>query len=379
VNSFDMQERLGSLDRTPRFAIAYKFLADAGITKLMDIHLQVGRSGVITPVAILEPIILNNVTITRATLHNFDEIERKDIRIGDHVFIKRAGDVIPKIQGVFVEKRTSQEKVFPPPSHCPCCKTILIEDGTFLRCLHGFACRAQALARFEHFISAKGFNVQGMGPKILEKLYDMNILRSYVDFFKLVAFKDTLVQTPGFGEIICQKLLDRIERAKTISLSSFIYALGIAHVGEVTAKLLAASITSIHDLCDEDTISRYHGIGEETKKAIYDYMHDPIKIAMIKDLEAYVVLFQPTNNTNSTENGPLANDIVLFTGTLTSMTRAQAKRYVEMLAGRVASSFSSQVSLLVYGEKPGSTLKKAHEMNIRTMNEEAWNRLIKKS
>lgn len=377
VDHFDMQKRLGSIDRTPRFAIAYKFLADAGITRLIDIHLQVGRSGVITPVAILEPIILNNVTITRATLHNFDEIERKDIRIGDHVFIKRAGDVIPKIQGVFFEKRTSQETAFMRPTYCPCCKTILTEDGTFLRCSNGFACRAQALARFEHFISAKGFNVQGMGPKILEKLYDMNILRNYADFFKLATFKEELIQTPGFGEIICQKLLERIEYAKTIPLSSFIYALGIGHVGEVTAGILAACITSIHDLGDKNTLSQCQGIGEETQKAIYDYIHDPVSKSIIKDLESYINVIQPQKNTHNTGKGPLAHEIVLFTGTLTTMTRAQAKRYVEMLSGRVASSFSSHVTLLVYAEKPGSKLKKANEMNIKTINEEEWNSLIK--
>lgn len=384
VNNFALQQRLGELIRTPRWAIAHKFPAEKAITKILSIDVQVGRTGALTPVANLEPVGVGGVMVSRATLHNQDELDRKDIRVGDTVLIQRAGDVIPQILEVDVNKRMSNTEKFLIPENCPVCHSPAIkEEGEAVkRCTGGLKCEAQIIERIKHFISRDAFNIEGLGERQIEDFYAKKIITNFSDVFNLKDHENEIRKWRGYGDKSISNLLVSIEKSKHIKLEKFIYALGIRLVGEATAKLLAKeykSLTKLEEVCKLssalDDLMQIDGIGEKVAKHIIEFFNDGFNIKMLGNLKAVLSI---TDFEAQEMNSPISGKTLVFTGTLTKMGRNEAKATAEKLGAHVASSISSKTHFLVAGEDSGSKLKKASELGIKVLNEEEWLALISK-
>lgn len=373
VNSFAIQQELGFTARSPRFALAMKFPARYAQTKILDIAVHVGRTGIITPVAHLEPVEIAGVIVSKATLHNKDEIQEKDIRIGDTVLVKRAGDVIPYIVNSIPEKRTPDIIPFTFPTLCPSCATPLFfssqEVGVYCT---NIMCPAVAVQKCIHFVSKSAFDIQGFGKQWVQILFDKKILTSVADIFTL-DYND-IVTIDGMGELSARNLLLAIQQAKElVSLSKLIYALGIRHVGEQTAKALAKHYKSIDTLMltSQQELLTIHDIGVEIASSILSFFANPVNIALIQTLQKHGINPSEHDTMLSVQDNILRNKTVLFTGTL-SISRNNATKMAEHLGARVVSAISSNVDFLIVGESAGSKLQKALALNINIMNEEQF-------
>ena len=372
VNRLDWQKRLGEAGRAPRWAIAHKLPAEQVATTLENIEIQVGRTGTLTPVARLKPVSVGGVIVSNATLHNEDEIARKDVRIGDTVIIQRAGDVIPQIVSVRSHAEGSQPFVF--PNICPICGSHAArEEGEVARrCTGGLICEAQAIERLIHFVSRDAFDIDGLGEKQIKLFWDLNLLRSPIDIFHLDYERIRILE--GFGEKSVANLQAAIEKARHITLARFIYALGIRHIGEVTAKMLARNFNNISELSSTEILS-IDGIGEVMMNSLHEFLHEPHNIELLKKLEAELTIENPQT---IIADSAITGKIVVFTGTLTKMTRNEAKSSAERLGAKVSSSVSAKTDFVVAGEDAGSKLKKSTELGIKILSEDEWLKLTTK-
>lgn len=392
INNLDWQQRLGFVSRAPRWATAHKFPAEQAITILEDIEIQVGRTGALTPVARLTPVTVGGVVVSNATLHNEDEIERKDVRIGDTVTIQRAGDVIPQIVNVLTDKRPANSAPYEFPNTCPACGSAAIkeDDGVVKRCTGGLICPAQSIERLKHFVSRLAFDIEGLGSKIIEQLHQEHIIKSPADIFRLHAINETLSpplqEREGWGELSVKKLFQAIENKKTIALNRFIYALGIRQVGEATAKRLA----SVYGLLDQLIISMESARNPESEAYEELLSIEDVGPVVAKDLTAFFA--EPHNQeivgqlssmltvkpyeAPQTQSHAVTGKIMVFTGTMEKMSRAEAKAKAESLGAKVAGSVSKKTDFLVAGADAGSKLKKAQEAGVTILTEDEWLEMI---
>lgn len=388
VDRIDWQERLGFVARAPRWATAHKFPAEQAVTFINDIDIQVGRTGALTPVARLEPITVGGVVVSNATLHNEDEIIRKNIKIGDTVLIQRAGDVIPQVVKVLEDKRTGNEKNFVFPHTCPACGSMAIrEEGEAVRrCTGGLICPAQSVERLKHFVSRSAFDIEGLGSKIIEQFWQKEILKSPVDIFLLheknKTLKPPLQEWEGWGELSVKNLFDAIEKRRTIGLPRFIYALGIRQVGEATAKRLASHYQSFPSLLQsmakaQDKESEAYkellsieDIGPSVADDLLGFFREPHNIEILEALTEQVTI-EPVDN-KIVAGSPLGGKTIVFTGTLEKMSRQEAKAKAESLGAKVSGSVSKKTDFVVAGEEAGSKLKKARELGVRILTEDEW-------
>ncbi len=393
VNSIDLQERLGFLTRTPRWAIAHKFPAEQALTTINDIRIQVGRTGALTPVADLEPVNVGGVMVSHATLHNEDEIKRKDIRIGDTVIIQRAGDVIPQVVGVKLEKRPSDAKEFVFPTTCPICGSHAIrkEDEAVRRCTGGLSCPAQAIERIIHFVSRDAFDITGLGNKIVEDFYNEGILKNPADIFTLEErngeddlFSSAqglhLERKEGWGKKSVDNLFSAINEKRKISLPRFIYALGIRQVGTATALLIAKNYKNfdsfMSDMKVKETahIVSIDGIGASMATDMVEFFQEPHNIEVIEKLLNQINIEEFIDD--SRNDSPISGKTVVFTGTLQKMTRSEAKAKALSLGAKVAGSVSKNTDYVIIGADAGSKAKVAQELGIKTLSEEDFLTLI---
>ncbi len=386
LNRRDWQEILGYTGKAPRFAIAFKFPAEQATTRIKDIVVQVGRTGALTPVACLEPVKLAGSLISRATLHNEDEIKKKDIRIGDTVIIQKAGDIIPEVVEPLKNLRTGKEKKFKMPSRCPICGAPVKrkEGEAAYYCLNP-RCYAQEKERIIHFVSKKGLDIEGLGRKIVEQLIDQGLISSFADIFRLK--KGDLLPLERFAEKSADNLLQAIERAKKVTLPKFLTALGIRYVGEETALLLAKNLPSFSNLREALNFFRQtppefycqiKGIGEKAAQSLFRYFQDEKNWQQLQDLLSLgVELAAPSDSPSAMPAKKLAGKSFVLTGALKHLTRDQAKDKIRLLGGKVLSQVSKNTDFVVVGEKPGSKYKKAKELGIKTISEEEFLKLLK--
>lgn len=374
VDSIKLQQALGTTARSPRWAIAYKFQATQETTRINSIEIQVGRTGVLTPVAHLEPVSIGGVMVSRATLHNEDEIRRKDIRIGDKVFVQRAGDVIPEIVKVVESERTGNEIEFKMPTNCPICGSQVVRepDEAASRCIN-VNCPAQIKERIRHFASREAFDIVGLGEKLIDQLVSKKLVSSYADLFYLK--KSDLIQLERMGEKSADNLINAIEKSKIISLSRFLYALGIRHVGENIAGILAQNFSSLESIqsASIDDFSSIDGIGPEIASSIFNFFNQEENRQTIQRILDSGVQIQINQKK---ESGKLKDKIFVLTGTLKHMTRAQATHIIEKAGGKVAGSVTRNTNYVVVGSSPGSKLDRAQELGIEILDEEAFQKLI---
>lgn len=361
VNRLDWQDELGFVSRSPRSMTAYKFPARQKSTRILDITVQVGRTGVLTPVANLEPVNIHGVVVGRAALHNQEEIDRKDIRIGDWVLVQRAGDVIPEVVSVLIEKRTGKEKKFQLPKKCPSCgtETIKLEEEVAVRCPNE-DCPAQNLESLDHFVSKGAMNIVGLGPRILEQLVQEGLVHRPSDLYKLKPA--ALLQLEGFQEKSAEKLLASIEKSKQCKLSSLIFGLGIRHVGERLAASLAREYPKIEDLmqANAEALHQVEDVGEVVARSVVEYFS---KLKNRQEVERLLkVGIQPQSV--SRQSNHLAGKQFVITGTLPGMSRQEATDWIEQRGGKVSSSVSKKTSYLLAGEEAGSKLDKARELGV---------------
>jgi DNA ligase (NAD+) len=379
VNDFRLQKELGYKTREPRWAIAYKFPAHQGTTVIEDIIASVGRTGAITPVAMLRPVRIGGVTVSRSTLHNWDEIDRKDIRIGDTVVVERAGDVIPHIVMVIKEKRTGQERTFPPPERCPVCGSHVVrEEGEVaFRCI-GLNCAAQVLERIMHYAGRGGMDIEGLGEKNVELLYSQGLIRHFVDLYKLK--KEQLLKLPRFAEKSAQNLIDAIEKSKHTTLARFLYALGILHAGEYAAKQLARNFEAIDELyhVKPERITEIKQMGEKLAESISGFFNDKENLLTLDSLKKLgVKISNPDYEAAARkEKGPLEGLSIVVTGSL-SKPRNEIEELIERLGGRVAGSVSKKTNYVLAGDEAGSKLEKAKSLGIKIITEDEFNKMIK--
>ena len=374
VNDFAQREVLGEVSRAPRWAIAFKFPAEEATTRVLDIVVQVGRTGALTPVAILEPVEVSGVTVSRATLHNEDEVRRKDVRIGDWVVVRRAGEVIPEIVKSIPERRTGEEKEFKMPTRCPVCGGPVVRPpGEVVHRCENLSCPARIKESIRHFASRRAADIEGLGEKLVDQLVDKGLVRRISDLYHLT--KEQLAALERMGDKSAQNLLDQLERSKGMSLARFIYALGIRYVGEHIAEVLAERFGSIDELAraSYEELVEIPEIGPRIAQSIVDFFASEDNRRLIEELKA--VGIDPRAE-RPKEKGPLAGKTLVFTGRLSDMTREEAKRLVESLGGKVASSVSRKVDYVVVGEDPGSKLDRARELGIPTLTEEEFRKLV---
>jgi DNA ligase (NAD+) len=398
LDRLDLQRRLGFVSRSPRWAIARKFPAEKATTILRDIEIQVGRTGALTPVAKLEPVTVGGVVVQNATLHNEDEIARKDVRIGDRVILQRAGDVIPQILGPVLDKRPKSAKPFVFPTVCPACGSHAVREinpntgreDAVRRCTGGLICPAQRVERLKHFVSRNAFDIEGLGEKNIQAFYDEGLIHSPPDIFTLAArdagAEQKLASREGWGTTSAQKLFDAIATRRNVTLDRFIYALGIRHVGEITGRLLARNygnvkhfIEAMREAAEDRDSAAYteleniDGIGPTAAAAIADFFGEPHNVTVVDELLKDVSP-QPLEAVDNAS--PVSGKTVVFTGTLEHMTRAEAKAQAERLGAKVAGSVSKKTDYVVAGPGAGSKLKNAKDLGVEVLTEDKWLKLI---
>ncbi|WP_158046743.1 NAD-dependent DNA ligase LigA [Skermanella pratensis] len=393
VDRLDWQDRLGFVSRAPRWAIAHKFPAEQARTRLKDITIQVGRTGAMTPVAELEPVTVGGVVVSRATLHNEDEIQRKDVRKGDLVVVQRAGDVIPQIVQAVLDKRPADAEPYVFPDHCPVCGSAAVrpEGEVIRRCTGGLICEAQAVERLRHFVSRDAFDIEGLGEKIIREFWDEGMVRRPGDIFRLrekdAASLTRLKNRHGWGDRSAAKLFDSIDARRNIPLDRFIFALGIPQVGQTTARLLARSYRSFDHWREQMAAAQVHGseaygdligieqIGPSVADDLLGFFAEPHNFEVLEDLLAAGVAvtdFVPPR----VHASPIAGKTVVFTGTLETVTRSEAKARAESLGAKVAGSVSSKTDYVVVGADAGSKAAKARDLGLTTLTEQEWLDLV---
>jgi len=373
VDEFELQVELGFVTRAPRWAIAHKFPAQEQTTTVTDIEWQVGRTGAVTPVARLEPVFVGGVTVSNATLHNFDELSRKDVRPGDAVIIRRAGDVIPEVVRVIVKKRPKESRPVDLPEKCPVCgaDVVRVDDEAVARCSGGFTCSAQRKETIKHFASRRALDIEGLGSKLIDQLVDSELIESPADLFSLTA--DQLVELERMGEKSAAKLLDSLERSKETTLDRFLYALGIREVGEATSLTLARHFGELNPIRDatQDELQNIDDVGPIVAEHIHHYFRKSHNKALVEKLMALGVHW-PSQEVVEVRETPFANKTIVLTGTLQTMPRADAKSRIQTLGGKVTGSVTKKTSLVIYGENAGSKLQKARKLDIPIANEDAF-------
>jgi DNA ligase (NAD+) len=396
VNSLDYQARLGFVSRSPRWGLAHKFSAEQATTILEAIDIQVGRTGALTPVARLKPVTVGGVVVSNATLHNEDEIARKDIRIGDTVVVQRAGDVIPQIVSVVMDKRPKSAKPFEFPKTCPICKSHAVREerasgktDAVRRCTGGLICAAQRIERLKHFASRSALDIDGLGDKIIEEFVSGGLITYPQDVFTLEArdkkSESRLADREGWGESSVANLFGAINARRNVALDRFIYALGIRHVGETTARVLARAYGSAEHFRDRmiaagdqtsdswQELTSQDGIGDIVAEAIVDFFDEPHNVEVVDALLKYV---QPQPLEAVSKSSPVAGKTVVFTGALERMTRDEAKAMAERLGAKVSGSVSKKTDLLVAGPGAGSKLKEAEKHGVDVIDEAEWFRRV---
>lgn len=375
VDRLDWQKRLGYVGRAPRWAIAHKFPAEQAVTVLEGIDIQVGRTGALTPVARLKPVNVGGVMVSNATLHNEDEIARKDVRVGDTVVVQRAGDVIPQI--VEVRVRGGGE-AYQFPAVCPVCGSHAVrEEGEVARrCTGGLSCEAQLVERLKHFVSRDALDIEGLGEKQITAFWQDGLIKSPADIFRLIDIRERIEKREGWGKKSADNLMEAIERAKEAPLEKFIFALGIRHVGDITAKLLARHYGSfsawLSGMQQEGVLAELElidGIGPKVAGAIAEFFAEEHNRALLAELSG---MLRIQDAAKVAADSPVSGKTVVFTGTLVKITRAEAKAQAESLGAKVASSVSAKTDYVIAGEDAGSKLKKARELNVAVLTEDQW-------
>ncbi len=390
VNNFDLQKRLGFVTNAPRWAIAHKFSANNSISEILNIEIQVGRTGALTPVAKIKPVNIGGVVVSNATLHNEDEITRKDIRIGDTVKVERAGDVIPHVISVDKKKRKATSKKYIFPKKCPSCDSRTAKDFNEItkkydavrRCLNeDFKCEKIAIESLKHFVSKEALNIDGFGKKIVEKFWELNLVKFPQDIFSLDFEK--ISKFDGWGELSASNLKYSIEKSKKINLERFIYALGIRHIGQENARLLSQHLKNVENfygLSKESNIEvllNIDGIGETQIKSIKNFFSNKINISV---LEKLIKVMKISNAVSSKKDGILKDKTFMFTGKLKEISRAEAKSLVEQNSGKIISNVNNKLNYLVIGEKPTSKkIKKAKELKIKILTQDEWFKMLNKT
>ncbi|UKH24938.1 NAD-dependent DNA ligase LigA [Actinobacillus pleuropneumoniae] len=373
VNDIGLQEQLGFISRSPRWAIAYKFPAQEEMTVLNDVEFQVGRTGAITPVAKLEPVFVAGVTVSNATLHNGDEIERLGIVIGDTVIIRRAGDVIPQIVGVVMDRRPENAKKIEFPTACPVCESavVRVEGEAVARCTGGLFCAAQRKEALKHFVSRKAMDIDGVGEKLIEQLMERELVHTPADLFKLE--HTTLMRLERMGEKSAQNALNSIEKAKNTTLARFLFALGIRDVGEATAQNLANHFHNLDAIraATFEQLQEVQDVGEVVANRIVRFWQEPHNVTVVEDLISQGIHWQDVVQVEIADN-PLKGKSVVLTGTLTQLTRDQAKALLQSFGCKVSGSVSSKTDYLIAGEKAGSKLAKAQELGVKVLTEQEF-------
>jgi DNA ligase (NAD+) len=377
VNQKKYQEALGFTGKSPRWAIALKFPAEQGTTVIEDIYWQVGRTGVLTPVAHMHPVKLAGTTVTHATLHNFDEIERLGVRVGDTVVVEKAGDIIPKVIRVLEKMRTGKEKKIVQPKHCPVCDSLVTrytlhvpgEQGVALVCVNP-SCYAQEKERIRHFVSKHAFDIDGMGEKIVEQLLDEGLIKNAADIFALTV--GDLAPLDRFAEKSAENLINAIEAAKKVTFARFIYALGIRHVGEETAIALAEKFETIEALLNttKEELELVPDIGPRVSESIVEYFGNEQNKKLVEELQKNGV--QISNQKSKIKNQKLSGKTFVLTGTLASMSRDEAKEKIRELGGDVSESVSKKTTYVVAGESAGSKLEKARALGVVVLSEDIF-------
>ena len=373
INDIALQEKLGFISKAPRWAIAYKFPAQEELTRLNDVEFQVGRTGAITPVAKLEPVFVAGVTVSNATLHNGDEIERLDIAIGDTVVIRRAGDVIPQIIGVLHDRRPADARPIIFPKTCPVCDSAIvrIEGEAVARCTGGLFCAAQRKEALKHFVSRKAMDIDGVGGKLIEQLVDRELVHTPADLFKLDL--TTLTRLERMGTKSAENALASLEKAKNTTLARFIFALGIREVGEATALNLANHFKTLEALqnADLEALQQVPDVGEVVANRILAFWHEPHNVAVVNDLIAQGVRWETVETKEVAENRFKGKTVVL-TGTLTQMGRNEAKALLQDMGAKVSGSVSAKTDFVIAGDAAGSKLIKAQELGVTILTEEEF-------
>jgi DNA ligase (NAD+) len=371
VNSLKLQEKFGLKTRSPRWCLAKKFQSQQEQTKLLDIEIQVGRTGVLTPVAILEPVNVSGVTISKATLHNQDEIKKKDIRIGDTVIVQRAGEVIPEVVSVIKEKRKGKEKKFIMPNVCPSCGHFVYKNmkEVAIRCDHP-SCPAQVAGRIKHFVSKSAMDIQGLGDKIIEQLVDKELIKSISGIYGLT--KEKLLTLDKIKDKSANKILKAIEDSKTTTLKRFIFALGIKHVGEQTASILVDKFKTLNNIqiVSKEKLLQINEIGPEIAESIYSFFNNEKNKRMISLLQLYGITFKTVEQKKSYFTGKK----IVITGTF-FISRDKLKQQLEEQGAVVSDSLNKQTDILLVGDSPGSKLQKAKDLNIKIMYEKEYKKI----
>ncbi|HZV61076.1 MAG TPA: NAD-dependent DNA ligase LigA [Methylophilaceae bacterium] len=377
VNNFSQQHELGFVSRAPRWAIAHKFPAQEALTEVIDIDVQVGRTGAITPVARLKPVFVGGVTVTNATLHNEDEVRRKDVHVGDTVTVRRAGDVIPEIVNVLTERRPSNARAFVMPTTCPVCGShvVRLEDEAVARCSGELFCPAQRKQAILHFASRRAMDIEGLGEKLVDQLVDGDFVHDLADIYKLDL--PALANLERMAEKSAQNILDALEKSKNTTLQRFIYALGIRNVGEATAKDLARFFGGLPPLqnADFETLQQVPDVGPIVAESIYEFFHEPHNQEVIGKLIDAGIHWQESAG-RSTSAGPLTGKTLVLTGTLPNLSRDEAKELIEAAGGKVSGSVSKKTDYVVAGTEAGSKLDKAQELGVAILDEDGLKALL---
>jgi DNA ligase (NAD+) len=374
LDDLGARDKLGSTAHHPRWAIAYKFAPRGEVTRIEQIAIQVGRTGVLTPVALMRPVEVGGVTISRATLHNREEVQRKDIRVGDLVRIQRAGDVIPEVVERISESGRKREPPFEMPSKCPACGSRVVERGPYTICPNRFACPAQLKGRLKHFASKKALDIDGLGEETVSALVDRKLVRDLADLFRLK--KDDILRLDGFAERSAAKLVDAIQNSRRIELGRFLYALGIPEVGAAVARDLAQYFRNLESLrkANREELQKVSGIGPTMSDAICEFFRDKRNQRAIDALlEAGLEII----GTKTERHQPLKGKTFVFTGSLDRFSRSEAEKLVESLGGRATSSVSQQTDYVVVGSEPGSKLDQAKAKGVTTLSEEQFLELLR--
>ena len=374
VNSFALQQRLGLKTKSPRWAIAYKFPARQETTQVLDIIAQVGRTGALTPVALMQPVNVGGVEVSRATLHNQDEIDRKDVRIGDWVVVQRAGDVIPEVVQVIVSKRTGNEKKYTLPKTCPVCgsDTVRIEGEAAQRCIN-LSCAAQVKERIYHFASKSAMDIDGLGSKLVDQLVETGLVKDVADIYGL-----TLEQIAGLERMAqksAENLVTAINESKSRTLDRVLFALGIRFVGEHVARVLVRAFESFDKLAEasKEELMAVYEIGPQVAESVFDFFASDKNLDVLKRLRAGGVLMKPLEQKKEKQ---LAGKTIVFTGSLETFTRKEAQTLTEELGGRAASSVSQNTDYVVIGQNAGSKAAKARQLGIAILSEMEFREMI---
>ena len=390
INNLSLQKRLGNVANAPRWAIAHKFSANKSVSIILNIDIQVGRTGALTPVAKIKPVKIGGVVVSNATLHNEDEILRKDIRVGDTVIIERAGDVIPHVVSVDIKKRDKDAKKFVFPVHCPSCGSLTVKDynevtkkkDAVRRCSSvGYDCEEIAKEKIKHFVSKEAFNIDGFGKKIVEKFWQIGFVRLPQDIFKLNY--DKIASLDGWGKLSVANLRYSINEKKIISLEKFIYSLGIRHIGLENAKLISKHLKKLSSLIDLSKKNNFQellnvdGIGETQINSIKNFFSNDTNLMVLEELGQILTI---KNQLEPKKTGVLSNKTFMLTGKLNGMSRAEAKSLIELNSGSIISNISKKLDFLIAGEKPTKRkVDMALALNIKVLSQEEWNKMLKKT